>query len=200
MGIRLNYELTGRLQKMLFSLENPDFSSLMQSIGVVMDEDHVKGIMAGADKDGKAMAPVSYRGGGAVPLVPTPLKGKAARAAKKAATIKNWRWQAPLASKDDNLTMTEYRKLGGPPLAPRGLGSRVIRNFQTADGYDGKNWFVEAFLVNVLDRKGEPFMHYHFDGKGRNPKRDLRGIRPEGRERIRRLVALEIRRQFFDRS
>lgn len=191
MSIRLNYEITGRLQKMLFAIEHPDFSDLMNSVRVVMDEDHVKGIMAGKDKDGNKTADVSYRDGKA-----SPLKSKG----KSRQTIKNWRNQEPLSSSEDNLTTSEYRKLTGPPLAPRGLSSRIIRNFQTEAGFDGKNYTATASLVNVLDRKGEPFMHYHFDGAGRLPQRDMRGIRPEGRERIKRLVALEIRRQFFDRD
>jgi len=191
MGIRLNYEITGRLQKMLFAIENPDFSDLMNSIRVVMDEDHVKGIMAGKDKDGENTTPVTYRTG-----INSPLKNKG----RNRQTIKNWRVQGPLSSPDDNLTTAEYRKLTGPPLAPRGLNSRIVRNYQTAAGFDGKNWWVEAALVNVLNRKGKPFMHYHFEGAGRLPQRDMRGVRPEGRERIRRLVALEIRRQFFNRD
>ena len=191
MGIRLNYEITGRLQKMLFSIENPDFSDLMNSIRVVIDEDHVKGIMAGKDKDGNTTTPVTYRTG-----IVSPLKSRG----KNGQTIKNWRFQGPLATSDDNLTTSEYRKLTGPPLAPRGLNSRIVRNYQTAAGVDGKNWWVQATLVNVLNRKGKPFMHYHFEGSGRLPQRDMRGVRPEGRERIRRLVALEIRRQFFNRD
>lgn len=190
MSIRLNYEITGRLQKMLFAIEHPDFSDLMNSVRVVMDEDHIKGIMAGKDKDGNKTTDVTYRTG-----VASPLKSRG----KNKQTIKNWRFQGPLSTSDDNLTTSEYRKLTGPPLAPRGLNSRIIRNYQTAAGFDGKEWWVEAALVNVLDRKGEPFMHYHFDGDGL-PQRDMRGIRPEGRERIKRLVALEIRRQFFDRD
>lgn len=187
MGIRLNYEISGRLQSMLHAIENPDFSDLMDQIRIAMDEDHVRGVIAGKDKDGNPLVPVKYRTGR-----PGKLKRKS--------TIRNWRTQGSLTSPNDSLTTSEYRKLTGPPLAPRGLDSRVVRNFETAAGFTGKEWFVESFLTNVLNRKGEPFMHYHFDGSGRLPVRDLRGIRPEGRERIKKLLALEIRRQFFNRS
>lgn len=198
MGIRLNYEITGRLKTMLYQLEHPDFSGLMRSIAVVMDEDHVRGVMAGTDKDGNALIPVKYRGAGAVPTSPLVLKNKY----RNKETIKNWRWQAPAQEAGDNLTTSQYRKLGGPPLAPRGLSSRVIRNFVTRieSTADWNTWWIEAALAGIVNRKGEPFMHYHFEGAGRLPQRDLRGIRPEGRERIRKLVALEIRRLFFNRD
>ena len=43
-------------------------------------------------------------------------------------------------------------------------------------------------------------MKYHFDGEGHLPKRDLRGVRPDTMAKIRRLLNLEIRRQFFAES
>ena len=193
MSISLNVELTGRLQKMLYSIVHPDFSNLMNSIRVAMDEDHVKGIMAGKDKDGNTTTPVTYRNG--------VIDRKLVKAMKKQA-INNWRYQAPIAidAADANLTTAEYKKLSGPPLAPRGLNSRIIRNYATQAGFDGNNWWVEAALIDIVNKKGNPFMQYHFEGSGRLPQRDMRGIRPEGMTKIRKLVALEIRRQFFERD
>jgi len=198
MAISLNLETTGRLQKMLYAIQNPDFRNLMLSIEKVMDADHAKGVIEGKDKDGNTMKPVTYRGGNAVPMSPLVLKRKN----RNKETFRNWRFQGPIDrdANDANLSTSEYKKLTGPPLAPRGLNSRIIRNYFTHSGFDGKTYFAEAVLVDILSKKGIPFMQYHFDGEGRLPKRDLRGVRPEGMLKIRKLVALEIRRQFFERD
>jgi hypothetical protein len=37
-----------------------------------------------------------------------------------------------------------------------------------------------GYWEEVVSRDGRPFLHYHFDGTGRLPRRDLRGVRPAG--------------------
>jgi hypothetical protein len=48
--------------------------------------------------------------------------------------------------------------------------------------------------------KGIPFLRYHFNGDGRLPRRDLRGVRPAGIEKMRAAmnnwIRLEIRQAF----
>ena len=187
MGMRLDAEITGRLRRMLDSMENPDFSQFMEQCEVAIHEGHIRGVMAGTDKDGVPMIETTYRNSNAMPL-------------KKSRTISNSRFGAPGMTKNDNLKTSEYVKLKGPPLAPRGLGSRVLRNFASESGLDADGWYVTAYLVGIISRKGKPFMEYHFTGAGRLPKRDLRGIRPETKSRILKLLDLEIRRQFFAES
>ena len=187
MGMRLDAEITGRLRRMLDSMENPDFSQFMEQCEVAIHEGHIRGVMAGTGGSGQVLKPTSYRMSKSAPL-------------RKNRTINNSRFGGPAMTENDNLTTAEYVKLKGPPLAPRGLGSRVIRNFASESGLDADGWYVTAYLVGIISRKGKPFMEYHFTGAGRLPRRDLRGIRPETRSRILRLLDLEIRRQFFAES
>ena len=134
--------------------------------------------MAGTDKDGVPMVPVTYR--------PAPY-GKLGRVHK--------RRQQYNPGTGGNLTSREYRLLDGPPLAPRGMGSRVVTNLKTAyERVSSHLWRAFAYWDDVVSRKGERFLHYHFDGavgggRSRNvtlPRRDLRGVRPEGKEKARR--------------
>ena len=77
-----------------------------------------------------------------------------------------------------NLTSSEYKKLTGPPLAPRGSRSRTIINFFTQWIPDLYSWTVRGQWVNVLSKKGVPILEAHFKGLGHLPVRDLQGIRP----------------------
>ena len=47
-------------------------------------------------------------------------------------------------------------------------------------------WEVVGAWINVVSKKGVPFLHWHFDGTGKLPRRDLRGIRPDGVAKCRR--------------
>jgi hypothetical protein len=75
-----------------------------------------------------------------------------------------------------NLTTAEYQKLTGPPLAPRDEQSRVVANLETMSGRDARGFWAGKQWRGVLDKHGNKFLHYHFNGEGRNKKRDLRGI------------------------
>jgi hypothetical protein len=83
----------------------------------------------------------------------------------------------------NNLTPAQYRRLTGPPLAPRGRGSRVHTNLRTQQGYDSSRgvFFVAAAWFDIVSRKGVPFLMAHFTGVNPRvalPVRDLRGIAP----------------------
>jgi hypothetical protein len=87
-------------------------------------------------------------------------------------------------SAGNNLTSAQYRKLTGPPLAPRGRGSRVHTNFRTQQGYDGTRgvFFAVGAWFDIISRKGVPFILAHFlgldTGRVKLKVRDLRGIAP----------------------
>ena len=71
----------------------------------------------------------------------------------------------------------------GPPLAPRGAGSRVVTGFDVqilplADG---------AILVRG-NWPNFPELIFHVEGRGHNPVRDPVGITPAAQERIRDAV------------
>lgn len=168
----------GRLTARLAKLSEPDANPLMEEWERVIVEDNRRGVLAGQDKDGISMRPVTYR--------PRRVKGK--RTAVTPAQRNNGRGVfaglgPASAGFNNNLTSAEYRKLSGPPLAPRGASSRVITNLFTGHSTRPVNgvWFATGAWAEVVSTKGVPFLPYHFNGQGRNPIRDLRGVRPQGR-------------------
>lgn len=190
-----------RISEGLRKLGDPDATDLMVTWMNVIDDDNRKGILAGLDKDGVPMAPVTYRPRAYSPikrLKPTKEQRLGQRAnAKRGAYI----FGSRLAEEGyGNLTSAEYRMLGGPPLAPRGQFSRVVTNLKTTYGRTGPldmQWYAAGYWDEVLDRQGKPFLQYHFNGstgggKRRNvtlPKRDLRGVRPGGIEKAMKAMA-----------
>lgn len=190
--MRLTAQLSGRLSAMLVSLDNPDFSELMRAAEVVIHDDHVHAVLEGRGGDGAPLKPTTYRGS---------TVAKPRRKRQSLATVRGGiqPYQAGSDAMNGNLTTSEYRKLAGPPLAPRGVSSRVVRNFVTRSGLrsDG-TWFAEGTVIDMEDRKGRPFLHFHFDGAGRLPKRDLRGLRAETLAKLLRLLELDVRRKFAE--
>jgi hypothetical protein len=172
---KLEWDGFGKLMAGLGKLGNPDASDLMVEWERIIVEDNRKGVLAGQDKDGTPMKPVTYRPKGA------PTK------AKKSGPRGIFAGHGPhAAGLHNNLTSAEYRKLSGPPLAPRGSSSRVITNLFTQHGRDpaGRNaWFAEGAWFEVVSTKGVQFLPFHFNGQGLLPVRDLRGVRPWGRQR-----------------
>jgi hypothetical protein len=159
----------GKLTAVLGKLADPDATPLMEEWERIIVEDNRKGVLAGTDKDGKSMDPVTYRP-----------KGKAARVGARQRNNARGVFAGMgihASGLNNNLTSSEYRKLNGPPLAPRRANSRVITNLFTQHGRDpgaDNAWFAEGAWVEVEDTKGRPFLQYLFK------KRDLRGVRPWG--------------------
>jgi hypothetical protein len=150
----------------LRQIQHLDATPLMLSWMRIIDDDNRTGVMAGVDKDGVPLAPVTYRPRGAP---------------KRHLRRKVGAYNPGAAG---NLTSAEYRRLGGPPLAPRGTASRVITNLLT--GYEGPptgapTWAAIGYWEGVVSVKGNPFLRYHFTGTAKLPRRDLRGLRPAGR-------------------
>jgi hypothetical protein len=192
-----------RLRARFEQLTHLDPTPLLARITDLMSQDNTKGILAGTDGNGVAMAPVTYR----------PVSAKTGKPVKKgvALTVEQRLGQSPskgrgrssrigsgLEHTNNNLTTAEYRLLGGPPLAPRKQFSRVITNYhQDARQIGPKVWEVVGAWINVLSKKGVPFLTFHFNGIGQK-RRDLRGVRPAGiaaiRETVRNWCLSEIRR------
>lgn len=185
-------------------LVNPDAAPLMVTWSLIIQEDNRKGVMAGLDKDGLPMPPVTYRpiyGPGrdknAVKRL-TKLRAEAMGAGRhgQKGNLKRGRFVGigvQGITINNNLTSAQYRVLAGPPLAPRGAFSRVITNLRTRFGQMANTaWEAVGYWDEVVTRKGRQFLHYHFDGaplgrgKGNLPKRDLCGVRPEGKEKARK--------------
>ncbi len=168
-----------------------DATLLMKTWMGIIEEDNRKGVLAGLDKDGNAMPRVTYR-----PV------GKAARPNASQRNTTNSRarkgtfggYGPAAAGFNNNLSSAEYRRLGGPALAPRGAFSRVITNLRTAyEKVSAHVWTAYGMWFEVVSTKGKSFLPAHFTGAragrgGRTklPVRDLRGVRPEGREKARK--------------
>jgi hypothetical protein len=166
-------QMMGRLQR----LADPDPIPLLEEWEEVIRRDNKRGILAGQDKDGNPLRPVTYRPKG-------PPKRATKRQRNNAGARGIFAGLGPSAAGlHNNLTSAEYRKLGGPPLAPRGPNSRVITNLATVHSTAPVNgqWFADGYWDEVVSTKGVAFLKYHFDGAGRLPKRDLRGVRPQGK-------------------
>lgn len=171
-----NLEGLDRLKARFARIASPDAAPLMFTWMRIIEADNRVGVLAGLDKDGQPMERVTYR-----PKTPSPLsKGQRLNQrpnAKKGA----FAGIGPYASgANNNLSSAEYRRLDGPPLAPRRQFSRVITNLQTGYGGDGRTWYAIGRWDQVLTARGKPFLQYHFNGEGHNLKRDLRGVRPVG--------------------
>lgn len=161
-----------RLMRRLQSLRTADFRPLFETWLDVIVEDNRAGVLSGLDKDGNRMVPVKYRTGIARP---TRFRSGSAMGANGGRFAR----RTPAG--------IDYRSLTGPPLAPRGANSRVITNLKRRPvrGKAGE-WTVACGWDGVISRRGVPFLSYHFHGAGRLPRRDLRGVRPQG---VRRCVA-----------
>jgi hypothetical protein len=210
-----------RLIRRFRALGDLDASELMRSWERIIDEDNRKGVLAGTDKDGNPMAPVTYRpvqpghaafmtrGGEYVAFAtnPKPLtKAQKERhrlgvsARKKRGVFAGF--GPAISGLNNNLSSSEYRKLDGPPLAPRRGFSRVITNLFTGSGRDpsaANRWVAFGAWREVVDTKGRPFLQYHFNGEGSLPVRDLRGVRPEGMAKA-RIAAIEFMKSEIRRS
>lgn len=193
-----------RVMSGLRKLGDFDATPLMLRWMVIIDEDNRQGILHGLDKDGIPMVPVKYR----------PRKFSAIRQLKATkeqrgglqASAKKGRFQGlgmQATGLHGNLTSAEYRVLGGPPLAPREQFSRVVTNLKTTYGRTGPldmQWYAMGYWDEVVSVEGRPFLRYHFDGTGHLPRRDLRGIRPQGLQKALsalRAFARDLFRQAF---
>ena len=182
--VKLDMRGLDRLIAHLDKIQNINPRPLLDSTMLVMFDDNRKGILKGTDRHGGYMLATTYRPEG---------KGKRANARQKN-NQKGRRTQGEFfgfgphaAGLHNNLTTAEYRKLNGPPLAPRRQYSRVITNYKLRPYIvDRFRFGVEGRWEDVVDVKGRPFLHYHFQGSGRLPRRDLAGVRPEGMAEIRR--------------
>jgi len=149
-------------------------------------EAHRKNVFSAIQPDGTPTPPVTYRTGISKPT-------KARRGGKYGAKLDDpgqfggFKGFGPFQSGlHNNLSEAEYHGLTGPPLAPRGDDSRIITNFRTDfRAINAGQWEVVAWLEDIVDFRGSPFMtRDHFNG-GSGKVRDYRGLSAWGLDRIR---------------
>jgi hypothetical protein len=161
---------------------------LMEHWQRLMEEGNRKGVLAGTDKDGNPMIPVTYRPrftranyGGAGKPVKLTLSQRLGQYSRKMRGEFAGRGTA-ISGINNNLTTSEYRMLDGPPLAPRRQFSRVITNFE-AESHQAEEhgyWLVIGSWREVVSVKNYAFLKHLFDGDPPQPgPRDLRGVRPD---------------------
>jgi hypothetical protein len=162
-----------RLLGKLRSLEEIDFAPLMLEWETILREDNEEGAMKGLDGYGVPLAEVTYRPdpnvGTRKPINTTPLP-------------------------NNNLTSSHYRSLDGPPLAPRGMQSRIVENFFTRSGRDGRDWHTQGGWADVVSVSGIPFLPFHFNGEGNLPVRDLAHVRPSALKKAREALLAFVNR------
>lgn len=180
-----------RLNRRLSAIANigDHARDLMEHWERIIEADNREGVLSGTDKDGNPEAPLRYRGQRRVGEKWSKLT-TAQRLGQNANKRRGeYMGHGPASSGlHNNLSSGEYRRLNGPRLAPRRQFSRIITNLVTASGREpGVSpavWFAEGAWLDVVSRKGVRFLRFHFDGEGRLPKYDLRGVRPAGRKRM----------------
>jgi hypothetical protein len=192
--ITVDWQGYAQLDERLRAVEQFDPSPVLDQWASILYEGNRRGVLAGLDGHDQPMPELKYRDG----------KGKATRnrkaglfgtrtASKTGAGL----FQTGL---HDNLTRAKYKALTGPRLAPRRDSSRVIKNLemhwhQLADGH----WEVVGEWYQVISQDGVPFLPYHFDGEGRNPKYDLRPVRPKDYEWCKNVMQAHINKLFRER-
>ncbi len=162
---------------------------LMENWERIMIADNLEGVLAGTDKLGQPAPPLRYRPKNAKPMTAEQRLGQHPRKGRGEYYGKGTYATFGLQP-NNNLKTSEYQRLTGPRLAPRFQFSRVISNLKSGYGRrDDRNenrWFAECRWVEVVNKDGDRFLHYHFDGAiGVNRPYDLRGVRPAGRVKMR---------------
>jgi hypothetical protein len=160
------------LDKMITQLvefESIDFEPLMMEFEAILKEDNDAAAMAGIDGFDMPLIPVTYR--------PDPKAGTG-------------RVRTPSVRPLNNLSSTAYRQLGGPPLAPRGMDSRIVTNFRT--GYaqleSEDAWVVLWAWEDVVSIEDVAFLGLHFRGQGNLPVRNLAHLRPSTKQRAKKAL------------
>ena len=152
------------------TFSDPDFSPVMKTWEGLIVEGNRRGVLSGMDGFDRPMPPLKYRGGAG--------KRTAIRRGGKFGTT-------AYAGRTEGATSAAYSQATGPRLAPFFERSRVIANLETTHGRLARAWYAIGAWRDVVSKKGVPFLHYHFDGMGRNPRYDLRPVRKAERQKAR---------------
>lgn len=174
--------LSQRLSKagQALSLQSPAFRAASDAVVRELDEINAAQRLAGLDKNGRPLAPVKYR----------PVKGAGGKSSKGVR-----RRKGSARSNYGNLSGSEYRKLSGPPLAPRGRASRVISNYFAEASIENGKWSVEAGWKDIKDADGKDF----FPGQGPNqPNREIAALSPAALKRLQHVALEAIRKAFIE--
>lgn len=174
-----------RIQRRLEAIEHvmDHAEPLMEHWRRLMEEGNLKGVLAGTDGDGSYMLAVTYR-----PRNPRPMsigERLGQRSNKKRGRVAGaGSYSEHGILPNNNLTSSAYRRLTGPPLAPRGQFSRVITNFKTTtfQAEEHGYWVVIGTWEDVMSPSGFHFLPALFE------TRNLRGVRPDDLAKMRATI------------
>ena len=147
----ISYRVEGGLGPLidyLGDLADMDIRPLAEAAKIVAIEDNARARVAGVDKDGEEMDPLSRK------------------------------------AKDGlrrSLRPSELARRGGdgPPLAPRGAGSRIVTDYHVeVIPQPGGAVLVQGSWPNL------PWLKFHLKGGPIMPRRDVAGITPRGMDEI----------------
>jgi hypothetical protein len=189
------------LDERLRALEQFDPAPVLDQWAPMIYEGNRRGVLAGVDGHEVAMPPLKYRTGAGKATGKRKAGMFGTRTAPKTGAGP---WQMGL---HDNLSTTEmYQHFDGPRLAPRRDSSRVIKNLevhwhQLGDGVWEVigSWFQVISMGTKKKSGGVPFLPFHFNGEGHNPKYDLRPVRPKELEWCINVLKAHVRTLFRER-
>lgn len=174
-----------RIQRRLGAIEHvmDHAGDLMKHWRILMEEGNRNGVLAGTDCDGHPMLAVTYRPKDPRKLTVNERLGQRVSLRRgRFAGAGNYDEHTLLPN--NNLTSSAYRRLTGPPLAPRGQFSRVITNFKTTTFQTEThgNWVVIGTWDQVMSPSGYHFLPDLFE------TRNLRGVRPDDLAKMRKTI------------
>ena len=158
---------------------DPDFGPLMEQWEALIVEGNRRGVLSGRDGNDQPMPPLKYRGG----------RGKRTFARKGGV-----HGTTLFLPGEGGGSSSAYRNATGPRLAPFGERSRSIANLVTGHGREGKNvWYAVGGWLDVVSRKGVPFLPFHFRGGPHLPRYDLRPVSQQERTKARTMMLAYVR-------
>ena len=174
-----------RVQRRLESIANimDHAEDLMEHWRKLMEQGNLDGVLAGTDGDGNPMTPVTYR-------PRNPRKMTVGERLGQRKNLRRGRFAGTGSYSEfgilpnNNLSSSAYRRLTGPPMAPRGQFSRVVTNFKTTtfQAEEHGHWLVIGTWEDVMSPTGYHFLPDLFE------TRNLRGVRPNDLEKMRATI------------
>jgi hypothetical protein len=177
--------VAGHFRKVARGFSLAEIRPTLVKVEKVFVEDNRIGVLKGVDCDDQPAPRLKYRDG----------KGR------KTSPRKVGFGKATGRLRETSLGGSKYAAARGPRLAPFGVRSRVITNYATGHGQDGRDYVVVGAWRNVVSRDNVEFLPAHFNGptwtgrghKALLPRYNLAGhLRAWGRDQARQIVYADV--------
>jgi hypothetical protein len=156
---------------------------LMEHWRRLMEEGNLRGVLAGTDGDGNPLKKVTYRPRDPRKLTVGERLGQRTNK-RRGQFAGSGNYDQYKILPNNNLSSSAYRRLDGPPLAPRRQFSRVVTNFKTTTFQmeEHGSWVVIGTWDDVVSPSGYHFLPDLF------ATRNLRGVRPDDLAKIKATI------------